>query len=142
MRVACEHALCLGKGEKIATRFPPFSSQFFHPFPKKRACSQARTRVWSNVRNVKLAKLYTREHISLVICVPLPGKHISLMICVPLPGKHISVMICVPLPGKHISLMICVPLPGKHISLVTCVPLPGENVSLVICVPLPENTYP
>ena len=36
----------------------------------------------------------TWEHISLVICMPLPRKHISIVICVPLPGKQISSVIC------------------------------------------------
>ena len=82
------------------------------------------------------------QAISLVICVPLPGKHISLVICVSLPGKHISPVKCVPLPGKHISLVIFVPLPGKHINLVICLPLPRKHKFVVICGPLPRKHNP
>ena len=94
----------------------------------------------------------TRNHISLVICVPRPGKHISLVICVP-PGKHIPSDMCsrtwethIPSDmcsprGKHISLVRCVPLPGKHVSLVICVPLLGKHISLVICVPLCKSVF-
>ena len=31
-----------------------------------------------------------------------------------------SLVMCVPLPGKHIPLVICVPPLGKHMSLVKC----------------------
>ena len=67
----------------------PLFSQFFHAFPKQRACSQARTRVWFNLRNVKLAKpktLHPGTHIPSDMCSPT-RKHISLVICVPLPGN-------------------------------------------------------
>ena len=74
---------------------------------------------------------------SLVICVPLPGKQISLVILAPPPGKHISLVISVPSLKKHISRVICVPPPGKHIFLVICVPQPGKQRSLVICVASP-----
>ena len=99
--------------------------------------------------------------VSLVICIPPPGKHIPsdmcsptwetnipcdmcfllikpiyLVICVPLPGKHISLVICVPLPQKHKFLVICVPQPRKHIevSLVICFFPPRKHISLVILV--------
>ena len=39
--VACEQALCLGKGWKKTEPFPSLSSRFFHPFPKQRACLHA-----------------------------------------------------------------------------------------------------
>ena len=39
--VACEQALCLGKGWKKTEPFPSLSSRFFNPFPKQRACLHA-----------------------------------------------------------------------------------------------------
>ena len=66
--------------------------------------------------------------------------HIPSDICSPA-QEYLSLLICIPLPGKHVSLVICVPPPGKHISLVKCVPPPGKNISLVKCVPPPGNTW-
>ena len=80
-------------------------------------------------KHISLVICIFRDHTSLGICLPLPGKHISLVICVPLSGKHISLVICVPLLWKHISLVISVPLPRKHISLAICgVSLPGKHI--------------
>ena len=45
----------------------------------------------------------TQEHVSLLICVPLPGKQTSLVKCVPITRKHISLVICVPLPRNAFS---------------------------------------
>ena len=77
----------------------------------------------------------TREHISLAIRVPLHGTHISLVICVPPPGKHVSLVIRVSLLVNSISLVICIPLPGKHISLVIWVLLPRKHIPREICSP-------
>ena len=109
-------------------------------------------------------KHMTLQHISLVICVPLPRKHTlqgnfvplsrkkkSLVICVPLHKNHTSLVIGVPLARKHKSLKICVALNSKHIitrnyvfegrgtnitTVLICVPLPRKHISLAICVPL------
>ena len=99
-------------------------------------------------------KHMTLQHISLVICVPLPRKHTlqgnfvplsrkkkSLVICVPLHKNHTSLVIGVPLARKHKSLKICVALNRKHIITRNMYSRAGEQISLVICVPLPRNTY-
>ena len=54
-----------------------------------------------------------RESNRMVIIAINRQNTLSLVICVPLPGKHISLVICVPLSGKHISLVICVLLLGN-----------------------------
>ena len=61
----------------------------------------------------------SREHISLVISITLPGKYISLVKCVPLPlelkqyvwgkGEHMAFL-------ENISPEICVPRVGEHTS--------------------------
>ena len=72
------------------------------------------------------------SQVSLVICVPPPGKHIFLVRCVSPHGKHLSLVLWVSSRGKHISLVICVPPPWKHISLVICVYQTAEHISLGI----------
>ena len=73
-------------------------------------------------------KHMTLQHISLVICVPLPRKHTLQGNFVPLSRKKKSLVICVPLHKNHTSLVIGVPLARKHKSLKICVALNSKHV--------------
>ena len=78
---------------------PPISSQFFHPFPKQRACSYARTRVWFDGRNVKLAKLKTlhpETHIPSNMCSPTWETYIPSDMCSPTRETYIPNDMCSP----------------------------------------------
>ena len=73
--------------------------------------------------------------LSLVTCVPRPGKHISLVICVPAPGKDISLVMCSPTWETHIPSDMSSPTWETHIPSDVCSTAWETHIPRDMCYP-------